>query len=64
MVTLWWPNSRAALLALDSGGGGFVQRQELHKVYKPSGAVLEEQGHVALGSRLDPCLSEIPWPRQ
>lgn len=64
-MTLWWPNSRAAVLTLGSGGGGFVQGHKLLCTSPGgSGAALEEQGHVALGSRLDPCLSEIPWPRQ
>lgn len=46
-------------------GGGFVQRHELLCAGPgSSGAVLEDQGHIALGSRLDLCLLEIPRPRQ
>lgn len=40
--TLGWPNTRAAVLTLDSGGGGFVQRHELLRASpRGSGAALE-----------------------
>lgn len=46
---------------------GFVKGcAETHKLLcaspQGSSAALEEHGHVALGPRLDLCLSAVPWP--